>query len=168
MPSIHLPELDASQLLFDESETRAILRFFRPGLIPKINTFTPVDDEVRKLSQALLMVAIESSYAMGYVDILFAVVGGGGRPGFPGLQAMGRKLAMRYAAHWWKHTRQKDLMNVRIYDTVRRTIERNFASVIELLVAERSAARAAAALAQLRRIPLQVHAPLAGDRAYWS
>jgi hypothetical protein len=80
---------------------------------------------------------------------------------------MGRKLAMRYAAHWWKYTRREDLMNVRIYDTVRRTTERNFASVIELLVAERSAARAAAAFAQLRRVPLQVHALQTGDRSYW-
>jgi hypothetical protein len=41
MPSVYLRELDASQLLFDEGETRAILQFFRPGLIPKINTVAP-------------------------------------------------------------------------------------------------------------------------------
>jgi hypothetical protein len=166
MPSIYLPELDASQLLFDEGETRAILRFFRPGLIPKINTFAPVDDEARKLAQALLMAAIDSSYAMGYVQILFDVVSRG-RPGFPGLQAMGRKLAMRYAAHWWKYTRREDLMNVRIYMTVRDRLELNFKSVIDLLVAERSAAKAAATFAQLRRVPLQVHALQTGDRSYW-
>lgn len=169
MPSIYLPELDASQLLFDEGETRAILRFVRPGLTYDINTFSPVDDEVRKLAQALLMVAIESSYAMGYIGILFAVVSGGGRRlGFPGLQAMGRKLATRYAAHWWKHTRREDLTNVRIYETVRRTIEMNFKSVINLLVAERSAAKAAAALAQLRQVPVHVPVPPACDRSYWS
>jgi hypothetical protein len=169
MPSIYPPELDASQLLFDEGETRAILRFIRPIRTYESNTFTPVDDEVRKLAQALLMVAIESSYAMGYIDILFAVVSGGGRrSGFPGLQTMGRKLATRYAAHWWKHTRREDLTNIRIYEAVRRTIERNFASIIDLLVAERSAAKAAAALAQLRRVPLHVPVSQACDRSYWS
>jgi hypothetical protein len=113
------------------------------------------------------MAAIDSSYAMGYVQILFEVVARG-RPGFPGLQAMARKLAMRYAAHWWKHARREDLMNVRIYETVRATIEGNFKLVIGLLVAERSAAKAAAAFTQSRRVPLQVHALPAGDRSYWS
>lgn len=167
MPSIHLPELDASQLLFDERETREILRFFWPGRTKEINSLSTIDDEVRKFAQGLLIAAIDSSYAMGLVHILFDVLRNG-RPGFAGLKTMGRKLATRYVSHWWKHTRPNDLMNVQIYETVRAAIERNFKSVMGLLVAERSVAKAAAAFAQLRRVPLHVHALLAGDRSYWS
>jgi hypothetical protein len=166
MPSIHLPELEASQLLFDERETREILRFFWPSRTRDINTMATVDDEVRKFGQGLLIAAIDSSYAMGFVHILFDVLRNG-RPGFAGLKSMGRKLATRYVAHWWKYTRPNDLMSVQIYENVRSTLELNFKSVIQLLLAEHSAAKAAAVFAQLRRTPLHIHA-LSGDRSYWS
>jgi hypothetical protein len=166
MPSIHLPELEASQLLFDERETREILRFFWPSRTRDINTMATVDDEVRKFGQGLLIAAIDSSYAMGFVHILFDVLRNG-RPGFAGLKSMGRKLATRYVAHWWKYTRPNDLMSVQIYEAVRGKLADNFVSVIAILMAERSSAKAAAAFAQARRVPLYV-SPLQGDCSYWS
>jgi len=166
MPSIHLPEFDESQLLFDERETREILRFFWPERSPDINALSPVDNEIRKLAQGLLVAAIDSSYAMGFVHILFDVLRNG-RPGFAGLKTMGRKLAAKYVAHWWKHTRPEDLHAVQIYEAVRKALAANFKPVIQILLAERSSAKAAAALAQLRRRPLCIEV-LQGDRSYWS
>lgn len=166
MPSIHLPELEASQLLFDERETREILRFFWPGRTKEINTLSTIDDEVRKFAQGLLIAAIDSSYAMGFVHILFDVLRNG-RPGFAGLKTMGRKLATRYVSHWWKQTRPNDLMNVQIYEAVRGKLADNFVSVIAILLAERSSAKAAAAFAQAQRVPLYVSS-LQSDRSYWS
>jgi len=125
-----------------------------------------VDGEVRKFGQGLLIAAIDSSYAMGFVHILFDVLRNG-RPGFAGLKTMGRKLAARYVAHWWKHTRPDDLMHVQIYEAVRGKLADNFVSVIAILLAERSSAKAAAAFAQARRVPLYV-SPLQSDCSYWS
>jgi hypothetical protein len=166
MPFLHLPEFEEAQLLFDERETREILRFFWPGHSPAINALASIDNEIRKLAQGLLVAAIDSSYAMGFVEILFDALRPG-RPGFVGLKVMGRKLAARYVAHWWKHTRPQDLQSVRIYESVRRTLAANFKPVIDILLAEHSAAKAAAAFAQLRQRPLRIET-LQGDRAYWS
>jgi hypothetical protein len=166
MPSIRLPEFSDADLLFDESQTRRILQFFWPTHVVDIIALS-IDNDVRKLAQGLLVAAIDSSYAMGYVNILFDVVAHG-RPGFSGLQAMGRKLAQKYVAHWWQHTRPKDLEDVKIYETVRSTLALHFRLVLEELIrGTGSSAEAAATLARLRRIPLLVPA-LGGSQSYWS
>jgi hypothetical protein len=167
MPSIHLPELEASQLVFDDRETRAILRFFWPVHSQKINELPSMDDDFRKLAQGLLIVAIDSSFAMGFIDILFDVLRGGGQPGFPGLRSMGKKLARKYIAHWWKHTRPQDLEAVRIYDSVREAIALNFRTVIALMLAEHTSTNIGAAFAEARRRPLHTQS-LQRDRSYWS
>lgn len=131
-----------------------------------MNGLPTIDDEFRKLAQGLLIVAIDSSFAMGFVHILVDVLRNGGRPGFPGLRRMGSKLAMKYVAHWWKHTTAQDLQEAKIYETVRRVLAGNFKPVIDIQLAERSSAKAAAAFAQLRRRSVRIEA-LQGDRSYW-
>jgi hypothetical protein len=163
---IHLPELEASDLVFDEGETRAILRFFWPGLSQRINGLPSIDDEFRKLAQGLLIVAIDSSFAMGFVHILFDVLRHGGKPGFPGLRSMAKKLARKYVPHWWKHTRPQDLDAVRIYESVRRAIALNFKAVIDIMLAEHTSANAGAILARAYQMPLRI--PSMGDRSYWA
>lgn len=166
MPSVRLPEFAESELLFDESETRQILRFFWPEHIIPINALT-VENGIRNFAQGLLVAAIDSSYAMGFIHILFDVVVRG-RPGFSGLKAMGRKLAKRYAAHWWRHARKQDLEDVKIYQAVRLTLRNNFQPVINDVIQNTGLTPNAAALyAKLRCVPILI-APVAGDRSYWA
>ena len=166
MPSIRLPEFAEPDLLFDERETRQILQFFWPEHIVPINALT-IENGIRNFAQGLLVAAIDSSYAMGFVQILFDVVVRG-RPGFNGLKAMGSKLARRYVAHWWRHTRRQDLENIRIYESVRVTLRNNFQPVIQELIQHAALTPAAAALyAKLRRVPILIP-PLLADRSYWA
>jgi trehalose utilization protein len=129
------PRIEDRDLVFDEHETRQILRFFWPNLLPEIAAVS-VNNNVRRYSQGLLISAIDASYAMGYLQAMFESLS---RP-HKGLKAMGKKLAQRFVQHWWRHAQQKDLNDVKIYETVRRTIARSFASDVRLLLGENTLA----------------------------
>lgn len=138
MPSdiITPPVIEDSQLIFDDKETISILTFFWPSLATDIGRMT-VSNEARKFAQALLIAAIDGSYALGWMEALFASVS---KPA--NLPALGKKLARNFVKHWWKHAKLKDLENVKIYDTVRETVARNFrSSISELLVELRAQVR---------------------------
>jgi len=49
------------------------------------------------------------------------------------VKPLARKLALRFASHWWKHTQRHDLEDVRIYDSVRASIAGSLKRRIELL-----------------------------------
>jgi hypothetical protein len=134
MPVIIPPVVDEGQLLFDESEAREILVFFWPEMASKINA-AEMTIEFRCFAQRLLVAAIDASYAMGFVDSLFTTIANPRG----GLKKMGQKLARRYVKHWWKHTRPKDLNNVKVYESVRKTVAFNFASDLNIMLGENSA-----------------------------
>lgn len=77
----------------------------------------------RQLAQTILISAIDASYAMGWIEALFRTVS---KPA--NLAGLGKKLAKNFVKHWWKHARVKDLENVKIYETVRMTVARQFRS----------------------------------------
>jgi hypothetical protein len=56
-----------------------------------------------------------------------------------GLKKLGQKLAKRFISYWWKHTKPQDLENIRIYESVRRTVSYNFAGPFQVLLVENSA-----------------------------
>ncbi|MCW7538827.1 hypothetical protein OOT46_13345 [Aquabacterium sp. A7-Y] len=133
------PDISEGDLLFDEVETRQILAFFWPQLKPSIAEMT-VTNETRRFAQSILIAAIDSTYALGYVQSLFETVMNP-RSGFKGLASMGKKLAKRYLRHWWKHATAKDLENPRVAEAVRVAIARNYRSVAEGVVMNVSAPR---------------------------
>lgn len=122
------PDISYSQLLFDERETRQIFNFFWPERSEKIDAMS-ITDERRHLAQKILIVAIDSTYAMGYVEILMKTMFSG-RP-FKGLAAMGKKLATSYFKHWWKHATRDNLKHPLIAEVVRRNIAYHYANDIE-------------------------------------
>jgi hypothetical protein len=135
MPQVIIPPVIAdADLLFDEVETREILTFFWAHLTTQINNMTTTN-EVRRFAQSLLIAAIDASYAMGYVDILFTTVANPRG----GLKKMGQKLAKQFVSYWWKHAQQKDLQSAKIYESVRRTVSHNFAGPFQVLLVENSA-----------------------------
>jgi len=114
---ITLPDINESELVFNEEETRDILRFFWPTYSGHINRME-ISTHVRRMAQGLLVSAIDASYGLGFVDALFTTVA---KPG-KSLASMGKKLARRYAKHIWKHATETDLQEAKIYEAIRKAI----------------------------------------------
>lgn len=125
---INVPDIPDSELFYDENETRLILKFFWPHRAQEIEGMA-IDNSARRLAQTALIAAIDASYALGFIDILSQSVI---RPG-SGIKSLGKKLARRFIKHWWKNTKQKELEDVRIYESVRKVIAGNLAGRFELL-----------------------------------
>ena len=114
---VNVPDLPESDLVFDEGETRDILKFFWPTYSSRIDALQ-IDTAVRRLAQGLLVAAIDASYSLGFIDILFTTIA---KPG-KSLASMGKKLARKYARHIWKHATQDDLLEAKIYETIRKAV----------------------------------------------
>ncbi|MBO9646936.1 MAG: hypothetical protein J7605_00380 [Variovorax sp.] len=126
-----LPILEEAELIFDASETRTILSFFWPERSGDIANLS-IGTGGRRFAQQLLIVAVDASYAMGFVDILanaFVVR----RPSAP-MSMVIKKLARGYAKHWWKHATRKNLEDAAIYNSVRLAVARNFGSELEMFL----------------------------------
>lgn len=73
--------------------------------------------DLRRYAQALLVVAIDGSYLLGFVQILFNVVFRQ-KPGTSIKKLIG-KVTRKSTKHWWKQATERDLEDPRIYETVR-------------------------------------------------
>lgn len=125
---INVPDISDSDLVFDEDESKRILKFFWPHLTREIDGMT-IDNDARRLAQTALVAAIEGSYATGFIQALAQTVV---RPG-SGIKALAKKLGRRFIKHWWKHTNQQDLEDVKIYEFIRNEIARQLKHRIGLM-----------------------------------
>lgn len=130
------PDIPDSLLLFNEGETRQIFKFFWPHLCERIDAIE-ITDERRRLAQQLLIVGIDSSYALGFIAQLKGMLSP--QRSFTGLAVMGGKLAAHHIKHWWKHATQNDLKKPRVAEAVRATIADNFRIKIDEAVENASA-----------------------------
>ncbi|MEJ8848667.1 hypothetical protein [Variovorax rhizosphaerae] len=131
-----VPELSDSDLIFDEKETRSILNFFWPDLAGSIAAL-PIGTGAKRFAQQNLIVAVDASYAVGYVDILVSTVISR-RPSTTVSEAV-KKLARRYVKHWWKHATQENLASATIYEVVRKQVAANFRIQLLMLINGESA-----------------------------
>jgi hypothetical protein len=116
-----LRNFKTSELIFDENETEDILKFFfkhDQGFIDGIT----IDDRIRDFAQAILIEAIDASYAIGYVKIIFDIFYM--QPPKP-IKKILIKLAKKASMHWFKHARATDLHNIKIYEMVRSKVADN-------------------------------------------
>lgn len=114
---ITVPDLADHDLIFNERETRQVLRFFWPHQASRIDSLV-ISDHARRLAQTALVAAIEGSYAMGHVEATLRSLLSQRRS----VSALGRRLAQRFVAHWWKHATREDLLQAQVYDSVRVTV----------------------------------------------
>jgi hypothetical protein len=114
---ISVPDMADGDLVFDETETKQILKFFWPHKSADIDGMT-IDNDARRLAQSALIAAIDASYAMGFIDALGRTIV---RPG-SGIKSLAKKLGRKFIKHWWKHATQRNLEDVKIYDSVKVTI----------------------------------------------
>lgn len=116
-----LRQFQPNELLFNDQETIAILNFFfLDSLVPP-----SVGDRDRAFAQALLVEAIDSSYYMSWIERIWRA---GSKPtaSLKGVSKMLRKLAQdevrRRASRWFRHATEEDLLDAKIYETVRLTL----------------------------------------------
>ncbi len=125
-----LREFKPDELLFDEDETRIVLKFiFEPIDYSFIESLT-MSDVVRGFAQALLVEAIDASYAVGFVDAIFRSVTNSTKGAIKILKSFGKKSAK----HWFKHASVNDLQDVRVYDFIRVHIANQFRKPLKILV----------------------------------
>jgi hypothetical protein len=119
---VFLINFNPSDLVFDEEETKEILKFFFKTDLAFIDSIA-IDDRIRNFAQGILIEAIDASYAIGYIKIVFDVFYL--QPPKP-MRKVFTKLGRKVAMYWFKHARATDLLNIKIYEMVRSKIAEGF------------------------------------------
>jgi hypothetical protein len=118
---VTLKEFSPNELFLDNDETKRILEFFFENQKNTIKDLI-ISDRIRGFAQGLLVEAIDASYAMGFIEALFKATtnprNGAGK--------IIKKFAKSAFKHWFKHATASDLLNVKIYETVRLQLSINF------------------------------------------
>ena len=120
-----LRQFKQDELLFDQGQSWSILKFFflDPGVQP--NSLTTKD---RAFAQALLVEAIDASYDMGFIEIIFSVFMNKTPASTKGIAKLMKKFLEKTAEHWFRHATKDNLRNPRIYESVRVSLARNFST----------------------------------------
>ena len=126
---VFLQEFSKNELIFDENETREILKFIFRSESAAIDKLA-ITDRIRGFAQGLLIEAVDASYAMGFVEALFRAASNPGA----GVKKVLKKFGKKALKHWFKHATAKDLMDIKIYETVRRQLELNFKTTFKLIL----------------------------------
>ncbi|VAW86305.1 hypothetical protein MNBD_GAMMA18-1799 [hydrothermal vent metagenome] len=109
-----LRKFTPEELLFNEEETRVVLKFIFAETHHKFIDSLPMSDSLREFAQALLVEAIDASYAIGYVYGLFKSVKNPVKGALEILKSFGKEASQ----HWFKHASVSDLQNAKVYNFV--------------------------------------------------
>ena len=109
-----LRQFAPKELLFNEEETRTVLRFIFAETHHEFIDSLPMSDSLREFAQALLVEAIDASYAIGYVHGLVRSVKNPVKGALKIMKSFGKKASQ----HWFKHTTVHDKQNVKVYNFV--------------------------------------------------
>lgn len=126
----YLHKFNSNELLFDQQETRDILVFFFPMDRRQIVSME-ITEKIRSFSQAILIAAVDATYAMGWVEVIFK---SSSHPG-SGVKKTLQKLARNASRHWFKNLKNsQSLRDIKIYESVRSQLARNFRSPFLILL----------------------------------
>lgn len=129
--AVQLRDFTPSEILITQAEAWAILKFFWPSMSLSRTEITPQDIN---FAQGLMVEAIDRSYAMGYVDILFNTFYGKVAGSPVDVLKLVKTFAKKAAKHWFKHLGSKSIEKADIYKAVQMTISLNFKSVFEIRI----------------------------------
>jgi hypothetical protein len=124
---LEIPKITEEEIFLDKDEAKAVLHFFWPDHIGRING-TPDSLGLRIFAQQILILGVDASYSMGYIDATFRSLSGSPPKS---IIAILKKLAKKNLRHWYKHATGKDLQNPKIYLSVRNEIARTRRSNLE-------------------------------------
>jgi hypothetical protein len=119
----------STELIFDERETKDILKFFFAHRSSRIEA-VECTEALRNFAQGLLIEAVDATYMLGYVEILLRTFYSPNA----GLRKALRKLATKSVAHWFKYASRNDLINAKISSRVRDKLALNFSSVFTMML----------------------------------
>jgi hypothetical protein len=124
--SAELRRFAPDELYLNQEQAWRVIRFFWPE-----TDIAPgsLSDNDRQFAQGLLIEAIDSSYQMGFVEIIFRTFAYKVAPSFDQLKDMVKSFVKKAAKHWFRHATGKDLQDPQIYESIRKTIARNFRTV---------------------------------------
>lgn len=126
MPTVRqgrLKEFSGGQVLLTGVEAKSVLVFFFPSEKAAIESAN-INPKIRGFAQSLLVEAIDASYAMGFAQALFSATANPSSTAGSVIKCFGKKAVK----HWFDSATAKDLSDVKIYESVRRVISRNFKS----------------------------------------
>lgn len=130
--SLSLPVISDQNVVLTDQEAKEVFVFFWPERKRAIEGMS-MNLDARRYAQALLIVAVDASYLVGFVDILInAIIRK--KPG-ASVRALVKKITRKYVKHWWNHATEEDLTDAKIYDSVRATIALKQKSRFEMLLA---------------------------------
>ena len=126
-----LKSYSGDELLYNKEETIIILKFiFEPIHHQLIDKLT-VTDHVRSFAQALLVEAVDGSYAMGFIEVVVNTI----RPTFrsTSITKILKKLGQGSAKHWYKNVSTSDLRELKVYESIRHAIGFKNASHLRII-----------------------------------
>ena len=123
-----LRQFTSAELLFNDEETRMVLKFIFNPVDHALIDSLPMSDSLKGFAQGLLVEAIDASYAVGYVAKIFESTANPVKGVVNILKSFGKKAAK----HWFKHASVHDLQSVKIYDFVRDEIVRRFRHPLQI------------------------------------
>lgn len=124
---IYLKKFSKNELIYDTEETKLILKFIFKNYHGNVDSLT-INDTIREFAQGLLLEAVEASYALGFVEALFGIALDPSSSVKKILKEFGKKALK----HWFIHATSNDLMKIKIYEMVRRELERAFSTKLSL------------------------------------
>lgn len=127
-----LKSFPKEELIFNDDETKEILKFFFPSRDATIDKIS-IDDDMREFAQGLLVEAIDATYAMGFVEMIFK--GAYFKPGLKPTKFM-KTFVKKALKHWFKHLGSVDLANVKIYNSVRNELQAQFEQPFVIAISE--------------------------------
>lgn len=131
---VELHQFSEAELVFDQQETKDILKFFFHADHPRIDE-AEITGDLRNLAQGLIVEGVDATYAMGWIELTFRWVA---QPG-SGMRKALQKLGRRALRHWFKHLKtNQSLADAKIYERVRDQLSRNFRSPFHIILQARA------------------------------
>lgn len=130
---VELRRFSETELIFDQQETKDILKFFFVADRPGIDA-AEITSELRNLAQGLIVEGVDATYAMSWIELTFRWVA---HPSL-GMRKALQKLARRAMRHWFKHLKTQSLHDAEIYERVRDQLARNFRSPFHIILQARA------------------------------
>jgi hypothetical protein len=124
-----LRSFSREELIFSRDDAYMILKFFFQSTRLKP---TQLNDDDRAFAQALLLEAADRSYELGYAQILMEKFLMASPRSLEGVRDLLKAFIGKAAKHWWKHAKQSDLRDAKLYMVVVNQLRRNFRSTWEI------------------------------------
>jgi hypothetical protein len=128
-----LQKFSPSELLLDEADTRAVLRYFWPDKARQIDS-APVTDEMRGFAQGLIVEATDASLTMAITKTIFERFFMRRTRSLKSIAKSAGKVIQQAWRSQRMRNKQINLDLVMIYDSVRVTLARNFRTELELML----------------------------------